>query len=698
MSLSQKRPDATYLQAVIGTWGVFETEAGRVDFLEAKARLGRANASAEHRLTTFLSRVREALPIGDLDFNQLLQRDLDDHRVAVDLVPYLLTPALTGPAFFPPVVAALLPFEGPLPRDSFPPASPKNQHTDQIGNWERIRFGEAFQFEKLVYDDGSPHDIRAGRLSWNPEAARLVVIDGQHRAMAVLAIERTVNRRWTGSAEKYKSFYESAVNECLDKLPPEQRERVFRDLELPVTVTWFPELGAGSQQKAARKVFVDLNKNARPPSESRILLLSDSELVNIFTRSTLNELRKSQTNLPIYAVEYDHPEGEQAVASKWSVISNVSILAQSVRRIVMGPDRYVDEMESKFGGRENESQMGIFLRKSLNVTDVLEEVIEEGKVYRREEISNLSFPPSKLPVLEKQYLDGWGSLILYAWSQLLPFRAHAEALKVLKDGWSTADASATLAKDAIFEGVGIYWTLKESEAHWRERNQLRHERGETGLPKGDVVNAWEITQKKRDEFNRLRALEYLGSARQVEASEAAFAIFSTAACQIGLFLAVRAISRKMSLQFDEIPSFAKRCIDGANAALKARPLVLVKSDSVVKRKRFNLLGKLDTPYAAYFRYFWLELLNTAEARSSIGDELSQHVMTLVPIARKQYRDHLIAESVRIAKKQNPDWGIEKLRDHAIGWADKHLGEALEHWFGIPRTDDLPPSTLPGPGS
>jgi len=105
----------TYQQVAFGTWGRFNTPAGVIEFLETKARLGSGSTDAETRLTRFLKPVREALSTKDMDFNQLLQRDLDDHRVATELVPYLMHANQAGPAFFPPIVVALLPFDGPKP-------------------------------------------------------------------------------------------------------------------------------------------------------------------------------------------------------------------------------------------------------------------------------------------------------------------------------------------------------------------------------------------------------------------------------------------------------------------------------------------------------------------------------------------------------------------------------------------------------
>ena len=131
----KKGATAQFQQVAFGTWGRFNTRAGVIDFLGTKARLGSTSLGAETRLTRFLKPVREALNTRDMDFNQLLQRDLDDHRVATELVPYLLRPSLTGPAFFPPIVAALLPFEGIKPLENFPDKTDIPAHEEDEAWW-----------------------------------------------------------------------------------------------------------------------------------------------------------------------------------------------------------------------------------------------------------------------------------------------------------------------------------------------------------------------------------------------------------------------------------------------------------------------------------------------------------------------------------------------------------------------------------
>lgn len=671
-----------YQQYVFGTWGSFNTRAGSVDFLETKARLAnRPDTAPESRLTQFLRPVREALPVAEMNFSQLLQRDLDDHRVAVELVPYLLTPERVGPAFFPPIVACLLPFANGAPVPRFPDARERDAVQD-IGLWRPIEFGSAFRFDKLLGEDGALHQARLGRVSWNPEAAELVIIDGQHRAMALLAIDRTINRRWTGKAEKYRSFYEPVVSRCLEGMSQSEREDAFAAVELPVALIWFPEIGkTSSHHQAARKVFVDLNKNARPPSPSRLLLLSDSDLISVFTRSILNSMRSDGSGFPIYGVEYDSPERDQASSSKWSALTNVSILAEGIRRVICGPEKFFTNMASSFGGRYREIDMRLVFQESLDIVNALPESIDEDdRNYSRTEIDYGNFPASRVDEIEAQFSKGWGYLFQRFYGDFRPFKLHGDCLRELKDGWVTGgDSAAALAKEAIFEGVGLYWTLKESDAHWRSRNVRLQEDGRRPLPRTEVINAWEATVAKRGEFNKLRARELLGSATKIAESEGVFGVFGTAACQIGFLLSARTLAKLFEVEFRGIKQFIDALVKAANEGLQGREQFMSRTYN----KSLNQLPKLDVPYAVYFRYFWLELLNSSQA-VVVLKTAGYHVSFdhLVSEARLHYRAFLIKEAEKAVRRANPEASKAEVESRSVRETDRNLSRSLKANFGM----------------
>ena len=677
-----------FQQTTFGTWGDFVVQNSRVSYLQAKARIGTAAKDNEKRLASLLRPVREVLPTSKMDFNQLLQRDLDDHRVASTLVRYILAPDSSRPVFFPPIVAALLPFEGTNVAERFPSRATIDKLEDGMGAWSGYSFGSAFKFEKLVDKaSGQEFEVKIGRLSWNPEEAQLVVIDGQHRAMALLAIDRTINDSWRGDGEKYKYFYEAAIKEALKGVKPQDQREIVNSLEFPVTLIWFPD--SNEQQpfhhEVARKLFVDINKNARAPSESRILLLSDNDLLSILTRTLLNEFRTDGSGLPIYAIEYDHPGRDQASSSKWSAISNVMILRDCVNRAVFGPEKYIEDMAKSFGGRESLTHRGTFMRDTLAVHDEIPEVIEDMK---RSEINEERFPRSKVDFLQERFLETWGRLIFKLLSEIAPYAAHGLALTELRDSWTTGGSTDTLARDAIFEGVGMYWTIRDAHAHWESENRLRRESQQQAKPKTDIVKTWEALLGKSFEFKKRRANTYLGkdSDQAVRESEGAYQIFATNACQLGLVLALRSIAHKAELDLRKSNVFASEMIAAINAALTSGGKAPYNRRLVFSREiksPINHITKLDSPLSIYFRYFWLELLTTSDARAKISIpsvlEVLDELRDRGRIAYVKLLEDHFAQAIR---QQDPTKDLTDIQKQAKAQAHKALSGALSTWFAV----------------
>jgi len=681
-----------YQQQIFGTWGVFQTPSGEVHYLATKARVGASAKDLEKRLTAFLRPVREILPTSNMDFNQLLQRDLDDHRVATSLVPYVLDAHTAGPAFFPPIVAAILPFEGKDPRAHFPARQELARHKEQDIPWKGYRFGSAFQFERMqdINNDEDYH-IKLGRLSWNPEEARFVVIDGQHRAMALLAIDRTINNNWSENGEQYRYFYEHEIERILAGKSEEERKKIFANIEFPVTILWFPESNeiTADHHQAARRLFVDVNKNARTPSPSRLVLLSDTELLSVFTRRVLNEFRSDTETLPIFCVEYDHPGEDQTSYSKWSVISNVITIRDCVNRSVFGPQKYIESVAVNFGGRESEFERSQFMRDTLAIGEGIGET--EGDI-KRDEISNTNFPASRLDFLRDQFMRGWGNFIVHALSDLLPYKAHAEALEEMRKSWATADSTDRLAKNAIFEGVGMFWTIRDSFQHWQRQNQLRAELSQKRLDKTDIVKTWDVIESKKEEFEERRAKKYLGKsdANTIKESNSAFDSFATNACQVGLVLAARTIALQGEIDLANLKAFNQAFVAAMNAGLEGGP----KSHNG-RRTMFwtghedalNRIPKLDSPYAVYFRYFWLEILCSKEAIGKLDQWLSQtELLRFRDRARLHYLDFLTKDFAKSIKKVQPALTGDEVKKRATLEAENALRKALSKWFGINKSE------------
>lgn len=688
----------TFRDYVQGTWGSFDTPAGRVDYIMTKARLGGDADTPERQLTKSLSPVREIMDAGDLDFNQLLQRDLDDHRVAVNLIPYLLTPQTTGPAFFPPIVAVLLPFRNKRP-SSFPPLGETTSISADEAMWQEERAGSAFQVHRLLGPDGTPHGANVGKLWWNSTEASLVVLDGQHRAMALLAVERTLSSSWQDTAGvRFRSFYEHQVLQLLKEHGANGPDLLAK-VEVPVTVCWFPQQTGDDARphEAARKLFVDVNKEARPPSESRIILLSDGELSNVLARSMLSDLRarSDDSYLPLYAVEYDNPEVNSYRPARWSVLTNINLLKMAVSRCVFGPPKYLTNVMQTIGGRESDYEKDEFMRIQLDVASLFPKHFDDGGfTFDRDELGDKQFPIGKMDTISDQFKKTWGRAILTLLSKTTPYAAHAAALTKLKEDWHVADTFASLAHDALFGGVGVFWTLRDSHDHYLDHR----DNGTRRQPKSDVIRAWEALKGKEADFDEYRSQEYLGSLRpeRVKRCKDAYTVLNTHACQLGLIMTLGSLWELRKQQpggadISDLPAFAEALVEGWNAFFnlehgKARDRKLAFNKGITYP--INQIANMDSAQAVYFRYFWLQALAVPAAWEHVATWFSdgEAFEATLGQARRTYLDLCIKQQKKALSTNQPNASKDDVAAEAEKLANTALKRSLRDWFYVPEAD------------
>jgi hypothetical protein len=682
---------------VEGTWGQFSSAAGDVAFLMTKARLGKIGDDPEKRLTAFLNPVREILETDALDFNQLLQRDLDDHRVAIELIPYILGKNVSSPspAFFPPIVAVMLPFIANRVEDSFPERKEFMQKKGVYGSDYSVEeYGKAYQVTKL-WDEtkGIHHKIKLGRVSWNDEEAKLVVIDGQHRAMALLAIERTLNKTWgNGNGSKYRYFYEHRVENLLKGIEGSEIEKKLENLEFPVTICWFPD--SNTPHTNARKLFVDLNKEARKPSEARLILMSDDEMINIFSRGLLNELRDGDATMPVYAVEYDNPDSDRSQPVRWSVMTNLYLIKYAITYSLFCPDRFCLDMSSKFGGKLPWEEMNAKMRRQLELSTFLPERIDDdGQIIDRSDIGNEYFPNKNSPEILERFIATWGQALLVILSETKPYKDHCSALKDLKEGWAAGNTVSSLAYEALFAGMGMYWTLRASDEYFKQQVTESRLRGSVSPSKPDIVKAWEVIEEKRKEFEGIRANKYLNQTSENAKHESnnAYSVFNTHACQLGAVLALSTIVYSNETKPNALVETAKLVSAKWNsvflASRKDKDKQITKFFSRNSKKPLNKISKLDTPLAIHFRYFWLELLCYAtfeeEEKKFINLDIVKNKRNE---ARVNYFQYLILEQTKALKKVNPTWSDTKVSEEAIKEEKKSLAASLKHWINVETSE------------
>lgn len=535
-----------YTDAAFGTWGEFETAGGQVLYLSTQVSMsGNSEFDANSMIET-IAPVREVLDVTKLDFAELLQRDLEDHRVLTGLIPYLMNEENQGRGFFPPILAVLLPFTSGQPSD-FLNGEEIEVEEGEI-TYQQLASAGYFQLRRTKYGPGEDlvRSQRTAELRWNKNKAKMVVIDGQHRAMALLAIYRTLagEDRWSASSgAKYRHFY-------FDQIEKLWKDRPLPRIEVPVTVCIFPDLlGTGKGElahRAARKLFVDVNREAKTPNRSRLILLSETNLAEIFTRRLLDQVKSGAANsdteaLPLSAIEYDTPgqNEKNRPPQRRLCITTVEFLVQIVYKVVWGSDIFIADIlrlqQRDRGGSD------LTMRKQLRLPDLdpNDFVFDGGKVVPLSEIRGDHFPSEAVHELSEIFMEQWGEHLLRLFSEVQPFKTFREAIYEFDSNWNVvADEEMGLAKEALFTGVGSYWTLKEMNETWRLEREKQPAAHRKTYPKTSSVKAWEIVESEEDKFWEQLTRSYSSVASPTDndllASQEAIERSRTLAVQTGL--------------------------------------------------------------------------------------------------------------------------------------------------------------------
>ncbi len=349
-----------HLDGTIGTFRV-STQDGKSAGVEVRYLLTHVTLSEKQgqaKLLSMLAPVREVFDLKQLDFDEIMQRDIEDSRVSLELIPYLLDTSTSGLIkLFPPIVAVALPLK---PNSRVPaPFYRKVERTiedsqEHPGIKEScITAGakgeEQFQFFQNFRGDTPLPEGAQLRLA--RDNCTLAIVDGQHRAMALLALYRNLTGGW---AEANRSPYEGYYKVWPDK---EIRSYDLSELQLPVLICTFPQLDGTLDQdidvvRAARRVFLTLNKTAKSVSDSRNKLLNDQDIVADCLRSTLSHIKaldvKDDTGMRIWNVELDQERDRVKIASDVA-FTGVSHLYHIADHLLMGNHAHGIEARGKVG-------------------------------------------------------------------------------------------------------------------------------------------------------------------------------------------------------------------------------------------------------------------------------------------------------------------------------------------------------------
>lgn len=465
---------------IFGTYGEFTVSSGensiRANFLLSKMKPG-AEGSWENLLASQMVPWREIFKIEELTFDELLQRDLDDSRVAHELIPYLLGDKEATAKFFPPILAVLVPKN--LQKSGILEYYPKPAQTSET----ITSFGDLFDFEKVKFGDSI---TPLGAIKYNRQKTSFVIADGQHRAMAVLALHRQINSSW--GADRYASFYNhlSVTSEEVNHI------------ELPVCIIYFPDLHVENEvlkqkgvdlKKTCREIFIVVNKTAKKVSQSRELLLDDEDLAARMMRSTLSKLKgrgeDAASVARIYSFAFgdaDADLGKQVVAGQLEYSSAVALYKMHAAINFCNADAFdlnqttdiTDLRRLKRSQRVGEVLVGTQLHQWTSLNRL------SGKYHAPEEVN-----------LAVQLLSEFSDRVLLPlFDEFRPFSVHNTVLRELRTRLLDPDARADLVQSKcyslLFEGSGVRYVFEQHRETLKKRSDEAKEQGKS--PSDYIVN------------------------------------------------------------------------------------------------------------------------------------------------------------------------------------------------------------------
>lgn len=458
-----------------GSVGSFKVSGKTSDYssLEVKFFLTHVSLDFDTGSTSdildYLAPVREIYEAETLEFDEIMQRDLDDARVSSELIPYLLDPSNRDLVkIFPPIVVVILPTEpgSERPADRYPKVEsvPAHKPSGMEHHIEILRSGEigseVFEFQNPVLDGRSvEHDF--AMLKINPQRVKLVIVDGQHRAMALLALYRNLRKEWSTNNRRtpYKDYYAEWTEDYIKQFRLDK-------LSMPVMFCAFPDLDVESDleydlKKASRAVFLALNKNAKKVSDSRNRLLDDNDIVALFLRAVLSEVKsEQQSHLRIWNVELDQAHDKMKIDSPIAITGVNHVYYMIEHCLLSNASHDICGLRPRRGNYST--------RVKLDSVGALDRLGARNKLGAdvADTITRTSFTAEVGSSLSAQFMQRHGSLIKRVFCEFEPFIWHAStSLKLQKD----LETNKPRIKSILFDGQGIFSVFQQHRKGLKER-------------------------------------------------------------------------------------------------------------------------------------------------------------------------------------------------------------------------------------
>jgi len=413
------------------------------------------SSGSNEALLSNLAPVREIFNYEELDFDQIMQRDIDDARVSSELIPYLLdSKSHDLVKLFPPIIVIVLPvIDGTVkPAGLYPKVDSftfREEGQDKHGIY-KIRSGiigeEVFEFEMPIKNGKQlKHDL--ARLRLNTHKTKLVIVDGQHRAMALLALYRNIKDQWSDEKRApFKDYYLEWTKNYISQFD-------IKEINMPIMLCTFPSLdenykGDSDLFKAARSIFLTLNKTARPVSESRNILLNDSDIISNMLRSCLSVVKqrdvRSQYSMRIFNVELDQSDNKQRIQSPIS-ITGVNHIYYIIEHLMLDNGN-VKGVSARSGYFKSRTDLEVNnCMKRLDGRNILGSEVAD-------DTSRIKYTAETADKLTTAFMKSYGDHIISFYEQFMLYEIHNRAVLRLEQFLLNEGRKL---RPILFDGQGI---------------------------------------------------------------------------------------------------------------------------------------------------------------------------------------------------------------------------------------------------
>ena len=322
---------------------------------------------------------------------ELFQRDIDWERVKTELVNGYLR-VTRELSFFNSLTIALLPQTESKIEESYgqPEFSPEAAYP----GWEKIDVGN------ICIEYSSDRSI--GAVRWHKQRVFPVAIDGQHRLAAL------------------KGYCKN-----LDENRPELETKIPLLLLILDKRAGFEGTSEEPIIEILRKIFIDLNKNARNVPRSRVILLDDRTIQFLCVRTIVaSNAQGSPSVLPLSMVTWR--EDEAKFDSGYSITSVLNL--NEIVGYCLGPSLEATDLLEK---EEVERYVGKITGK-LELDAEIQTSIKNHTELLTSREERFSFEKKHLTALMKAFHEQWTPYIVRIFREFAPYKKYLSTAEQVK--------------------------------------------------------------------------------------------------------------------------------------------------------------------------------------------------------------------------------------------------------------------------